>query len=148
MRTEQTTYTRHEAEVDEVTIYDTARSNKIEALKEIIKDLPHAEPVLVFTHSARFIPAVVHQLNKAKIPAVEWSGRTSTEERQRIKQSFGTRGGAQVIVAGLGAIGEGVDGLQRVWSTEVWLSPHDDNMLNMQAKGRVHRLGQEEVVKR
>lgn len=148
LRTELTTTTWHEADVDEVTFSDTARSNKIEALKEIIKDLPHAEPVLVFTHSARFIPAVVHQLNKAKIYAVEWSGRTSTEERQRIKESFGARGGPQVIVAGLGAIGEGVDGLQRVCSTEVWLSQHDNNMLNMQAKGRLLRLGQEEVVNR
>src|SRR5699024_4595196 len=85
---------------------------------------------------------------KAKIYAVEGSGRTSTEERQRLKESFGGRGGPQVMVAGLGAIGEGVDGLQRVCCTAVWRSQHDDHMLTMQAKGRLLRLGEDEVVNR
>lgn len=137
-----------EYEVDEVHFGEDVRSNKIDALKEIIKDLPDREPILVFTHSARFIPAVIHQLTKAKIHAVAWHGQTPADERARIKSAFGTRNGPQVIVAGLGAIGEGVDGLQHVCATEIWLSQHDNNMLNQQAQGRLLRMGQKRVVNR
>lgn len=142
--------TRHlvEEEVDEVYFTEDARSNKITVLKELLGDLPEGEPVMVYTHSARFIPAVVHQLRKAGYSAVEWSGQTSAAGRARIKADFGKPGGPQVIVAGIAAIGEGVDGLQRVCATEVWLSQHDNNMLNQQAQGRLLRLGQERPVNR
>lgn len=133
----------HQVFFDEV-----ARSNKIDVLKEIISDLPPNEPVLVLTHSARFIPAVIHQLTKAKIHTVGWYGQTPADERTQIKATFGTRNGPQVVVAGLGAIGEGVDGLQHVCATEIWLSQHDNNMLNMQAQGRLLRMGQKRVVNR
>ena len=134
-----------------------AKSNKIDALKDIITDIPEDEPVLILTHSARFVVPVVEQLNKMKVGlAVAWTGGTSHGGRTRIKADFGKRdkegklkpGTPRFIVAGIAAIGEGVDGLQHVCHYEVWLSQHDNNLLNQQAAARVHRPGQKHPVQR
>jgi SNF2 family DNA or RNA helicase len=136
-------------EVDYDTFTETAKSNKIDAMLEILKDVDPAEPVLVLTHSARFIKPVVHQLNAAGFgPAVAWSGGTSAQGRQRIMRDFGKVGGPRIIVAGIAAIGEGVDGLQHVCNHEIWLSQHDNNMLNQQAAARLLRGGQKRMVNR
>lgn len=126
-----------------------AKSNKIDALKDIIKDIPEHEPILIFTHSARFVVPVVYQLNKMGLGlAVAWTGDTSQKGRQAVKGDFGKKGGPRFIVAGIAAIGEGVDGLQKRCSHEIWLSQHDNNMLNQQAQGRLHRSGQTKPVQR
>lgn len=119
------------------------KSSKIDALKEIISDLDD-EPVLIFTHSQRFCPVVVHRLGNK---AVEWSGKTSAKERERILASFGKHGGPRYIVATIAAIGEGIDGLQSVCNTEVWLSRSDDRIINEQAGKRLHRRGQTRAVR-
>jgi SNF2 family DNA or RNA helicase len=120
-----------------------SKSSKIDALKEIISDLDD-EPVLIFTHSQRFCPVVVHRLGNR---AVEWSGKTSARERERILSQFGTRNGPRYIVATIAAIGEGVDGLQDRCNTEVWLSRSDDRIINEQAGKRLHRRGQKRAVR-
>lgn len=136
-------------EVDYDTFTETAKSNKIDAMLEILKDVDPAEPVLVLTHSARFIKPVLHQINTANIgPAVAWSGGTSAQGRIRIMKDFGKPKGPRFIVAGIAAIGEGVDGLQHVCNHEIWLSQHDNNMLNQQAAARLLRGGQKRMVNR
>lgn len=126
-----------------------AKSSKIDMLKDILTDIPEHEPVLILTHSARFVVPVVYQLNKMKAGlAVAWTGDTSSRGRSAIKKDFGKRGGPRFIVAGIAAIGEGVDGLQKRCAHEIWLSQHDNNMLNQQAEGRLHRSGQTRPVQR
>ena len=126
-----------------------AKSNKIDTLKDIITDIPEDEPVLILTHSARFVVPVVYQLNKMKAGlAVAWTGDTSAKGRTAIKADFGKRGGPRFIVAGIAAIGEGVDGLQKRCAHEIWLSQHDNNLLNQQAAARLHRGGQKRPVQR
>ncbi|WP_371070110.1 hypothetical protein, partial [Salmonella enterica] len=51
------------------------------------------------------------------------------------------------IVAVIPAIAEGVDGLQDVCSTIVWLSHSDSNLMNQQVVDRVRRRGRKDVVK-
>lgn len=138
-----------------VTFDADAKSNKIDALKDILSDLPPDEPVMIYTHSAQFVRAVVHQLNKLGIgSAVAWTGQTSHKGRRRIMEDFGKPvkpGGPKYprfIVAGIAAIGEGVDGLQHRCSHEIWLSQHDNNLLNAQAEARLHRSGQTKPVQR
>lgn len=132
-----------------VTFKEDAKSNKIDALKDIITDIPEDKPVLILTHSARFVVPVVHQLNRMRVGlAVGWTGSTSQNGRARIKADFGREGGPRFIVAGIAAIGEGVDGLQHRCHHEVWLSQHDNNLLNQQAAARVHRPGQKHPVQR
>lgn len=133
----------------DVSFAPDAKSNKIDALKDIIADIPEDEPVLILTHSARFAVPVVAQLNKLKSGlAVRWTGETSQAGRKKIMADFGRKGGPRFIVAGIAAIGEGVDGLQHRAHHEVWLSEHDNNLLNQQAQARLHRSGQAHPVQR
>jgi SNF2 family DNA or RNA helicase len=53
----------------------------------------------------------------------------------------------QFIVAVIPAIAEGVDGLQNVCSTVVWLSHSDNNLMNQQVLDRIRRRGQQSSVK-
>lgn len=120
-----------------------SKSSKIDALKEFISDQDD-EPILIFTHSQRFCPVVVHRLGER---AVEWSGKTSANTRQSILSQFGTKSGPRYIVATIASIGEGVDGLQDRCATEVWLSRSDDRIINEQAGKRLHRRGQTRTVR-
>lgn len=47
-----------------------ARSSKIEAVKDILQDLPEDEPVIIYTHSKRFLVPLVMQLSKHMNPKV------------------------------------------------------------------------------
>ncbi len=141
----ETVMTEEIEEKLEVYFKPNSKSSKIEALKEILADLPDGEPVMVYLHSKRFAEPVAHQLGKR---AVIWSGDTSQARRREIMQSFGKPGGPQIIVAVISAISEGTDGLQRVCANEVWLSQDDNNLMNEQAKARLLRTGQERMVNR
>lgn len=133
--------------VDVVSFDKDAKSNKIDAMMDILTDIPEDEPVLILTHSAKFAVPVVHQLNMRNIgPAVAWTGDTSSKGRKAIMRDFGRPGGPRFIVAGIAAIGEGVDGLQHVCAHEIWLSQHDNNLLNAQAAARLTRGGQKRPV--
>lgn len=97
------------------------------------------EPVVIYTDSQRFAAVTTHRLNKAGIPAFEYSGATRKTRDEDAKQ-FG--GKYRVIVAVLAAIAEGYDGLQKVAKTEVWLNTSLDGTINTQAEGRLDRIGQ------
>lgn len=132
----------------EVYFSPTATSPKINALIDIMEDIPPQEPVLVLTHSRRVIPAVIHQVNKkfGQGTAVEWSGNVPPAKRQELIEQFGRT--HRVIVAVISAIGEGTDGLQYVCAYEVWLSQDENNLLNTQAAKRLPRTGQTRPVQR
>lgn len=121
-----------------------ASSSKIAALLDIISDQPQEDTFLVLVHSAKFIPVVVEQLRKKKIDARGFWGDTPTNEREWLIDNLGS--GYRVLVAGIAAIGEGTDGLQRVCHNMVWLSKHPNAMLNTQAAERLDRPGQTEPV--
>ena len=119
-----------------------AKSGKIEALADLLSDL-YAErpyPVMVYTHSRKFVEVVVHQLQKKGYRAVGFVGGQTHEEVNAKIDGFGQT--HDVIVATIGSIGEGVDRLQLVCNTEVWLSLDDNRLLNRQAQWRLDRTGQ------
>lgn len=132
----------------EGTIYfaDDAISTKFKALAEIIEDAPN-DPMFILTDSQKYARMVTNRLN-AKSPdsAFEWSGQANHQEREIAKQKF-LAGELKYIVAVIPAIAEGVDGLQNVCSTVVWLSKSDSNVLNQQVLDRIRRRGQTEPVK-
>lgn len=123
-------------------------SSKIDALREIVSDLPEGERVVVFTHSSGIIPAVVAALDKqlGEGAAFGWRGGVSHAERAKAKESFLNGGRVQVLVGQVGALSEGVDMLQHVAATEVWLSMDSNGILNTQARGRLSRDGQKRTV--
>jgi superfamily II DNA or RNA helicase len=129
----------------EVVFEADAVSTKYKALLEIIEDNPD-EPMLLLTDSQKYAKLVTDRLNKSKVVAFEWSGNANQTRRESAKQAF-LAGELQYIVAVIPAIAEGVDGLQDVCSTVVWLSHSDSNILNQQVVDRIRRRGQKNVVK-
>lgn len=128
----------------DVTFAPNAKSSKIDALVEIISDQPEEETFLVLVHSAKFIATVVHQLEKKGIKAYGFSGETKIDRREWLLDNLGTE--YRVLVAGIAAIGEGVDGLQHKCHNMVWLSKHPNAYLNKQAAFRLNRPGQQHPI--
>lgn len=112
------------------------KSAKLDALVEFLANRP-GENVLIYTDSKRFAKVVVDRLgDKAR----EWSGDTPQPVRENLISKFGAD--FNYLVATIAAMGAGVDGLQHVCNTVVWLSQSEDASLNEQALGRLHRTGQ------
>lgn len=132
----------YEEETDTVTYSTDSRSPKIDALLEILADLPPGEPVIVWTHSQKFMTPLIHRLTKAGFKAAEISGKSKADWRDFLKGKY------QILCAVPEALAEGTDGLQKVCSTEVWLSSSDNYIIGEQAKGRLVRSGQTRPVMR
>jgi superfamily II DNA or RNA helicase len=126
----------------EIVFADDAKSTKYQALKEIIEDNPE-DSMLLLTDSQKYARLVSNRLGEQ---AFEWSGQANQKQREEAKQKF-LRGEIKYIVAVIPAIAEGVDGLQDVCSTIVWLSHSDSNLMNQQVVDRIRRRGQKETVK-
>ena len=127
---------------NEVVFADDAISTKFKALQEIIDDNPD-DQMLLLTDSQKYARLVARRLGDN---AFEWSGQANQTQREAAKQKF-LKGELKYIVAVIPAIAEGVDGLQDVCSTVVWLSHSDSNLMNQQVLDRIRRRGQTEVVK-
>lgn len=121
---------------------EDCKSSKLDAMMDIISDLAEEEPVVVWVHSQKFIKAVLYRLDKAGIKALEVSGRSRGDFRDMLN------GDVRVVVAQHEAMSEGVDGLQRVCHTEIWLSMSNSLIINEQATGRLNRQGQTQTVNR
>ena len=96
----------------------------------------------MWTHSQKFMTPLIHRLTKAGYKAAEISGKSKTDWRDFLKGKF------QILCAVPEALAEGTDGLQKVCSTEVWLSSSDNYIIGEQAKGRLVRSGQTRPVMR
>lgn len=120
-----------------------AKSSKIKTLIELVKE-HEGEAFFVLTHSAVFIPAVVHQLEAAGIKVRAFPDSTKQRERDRLVETIGDE--YQVLVAGIAGVAEGLDGLQHKCSNGVWLSKHPSAMLTTQAGERLDRPGQTDPV--
>mgnify|MGYP001678609345 FL=1 len=99
--------------------------------------------MVVYCHSRRFMTPLLARLKKAGVSAVEVSGAVCDQWQQ-----FLSPAGPRVLCAVIPAIAEGVDGLQKVCHTEVWLSWDNSVIMNQQAIGRLHRKGQTRRVQR
>lgn len=135
---------------------------KLDMVKDILSDLADTEPVIIYTHSAKWAVMAADALNEAGIygEARVWTGALSAKERDAVKEGFGVMTpsgprarfpfrGIRVIVAQLQAIAEGVDGLQHRCACEIWASPTEaEATVNGQARGRLHRDGQTRPVQR
>lgn len=134
---------------------------KLTMIKEIIRDLPREEPVIIFTHSAKWARMAAAELDSSGLygEARAWTGKLSGKQRENLKQaviSYRERGlmnphapdGIRILVAQVNALSEGVDGFQLGCCCEIWASPSEDQIANQQAMGRLHRSGQEHPVQR
>jgi hypothetical protein len=124
----------------------TATSAKLDALEDIVRDLPPGDQFVVYTHSAGIVPVVVARLTRLLGSTVEgWTGALSGRDRGMVKRRF-IAGDVQALVCQVAAIAEGVDGLQSACHNEIWLSKSENRVINEQAARRLHRSGQKHPV--
>jgi superfamily II DNA or RNA helicase len=134
----------YDAEADRVYYDNDMKSSKYEALLGFIKEHDD-EPMLILTDSAKYANVVAYKLIQDGHKALPWTGEVPGDVRQRLKEAF-LDGEIDYIVATIGSIGEGTDGLQHRAHIMVWLSKSDNMMLNEQAFRRLHRRGQTKTV--
>lgn len=152
------TYTFEE---DEIGFNEYAPQNKIKAVKDILKDLPEDEPVIIYTHSSKWAEMATVQLDSAGIygEVRSWTGKLTAKQRDGLKNVFGkmapakmrsafSHTGIRILIAVIPAVAEGIDGWQHVCRCEIWVSKSEDGLMNEQAKGRLHRPGQKTPVQR
>lgn len=128
-------------EAGEVDFADDCNSAKADACALILTKHHPGEQVMFYTDSQRFARVLAKRLPGA----VEWSGKVNATKREQIKADF-IAGKVRHIVAVIPAVAEGVDGLQQVCHTEVWLNKSFNGVLNQQAAARIARRGQEQPV--
>jgi hypothetical protein len=145
----------------EIDFNEHAPQPKLSAIKEILSDLPDAEPVIIYTHSAKWARMAAAELDEAGVygEARAWTGDLTGKQRKGLKDVFGklepvksrsvfSHTGIRILVAVIPAVAEGIDGWQNVCRCEIWASQSDDGLMNEQAKGRLHRPGQSSPVQR
>lgn len=129
----------------EVTFEPDCASPFYDELVNILESLDEGEPVVVFVESQKFARVVSDRLNGGGYSAFEYSGKTTStrnEDQSRFGKDF------QVAVVVISAGGTGLDGLQRVANTEVWLERSVDGTLVVQAEARLDRIGSTKGVQR
>lgn len=131
-----------------VTFDPDCESTFLDEFFTILEDLDEDEPVAVYMESQKFARVVTERLNKAGVPAFEFSGKVPNKERTENLRNFGKPGGHRVVVGVISSIGTGTDGIQKVCNTEVWFETSADPTLNEQAQARTDRMGAKKQVQR
>lgn len=127
----------------DISYEENASQLKLDAIKDILADLPDDEPLLVWTHSAKWARMAEKALGTQ---AASWTSSTTEKRRRQIEEEFGTRW--QVLIAQLQSLSEGVDWLKDACRCEVIASVTEDEVMNQQAEGRLRRPGQKSPVQR
>ena len=130
---------------DEVSFDPECKSPLIDRIVDDLTGEYETENVAIYTDSQRFAEVLTHRINKAGVPAFEYSGKTKSVRDANLAQ-FGSK--YRVVVGVIAALSEGLDGLQRVCKTEFWANASLDETLNEQLRGRLDRIGQTGQVER
>lgn len=123
--------------------FEERGSSKIDATLDILSDLPPDERVILWCHSRKFMAPLRKRLADAGYQSVELSSDYHDEWRRFLESD-----GPRVLCAVIAAAAEGIDGLQDVCNTEIWLSEDNSVILNLQASARLNRKGQTKRVNR
>ena len=131
-----------------VSFADDAKSAKMDAVEELLKDMwaEKLVPVVLYTGSRKFAQYATQRLNKKGYPAKSYVGGMSVDERDDREEGFGKD--FHVLVATIQAVGTGTDWLPDKCATEMWLSLSDNSIQNQQCRGRLARQGQKRTVNR
>ncbi|MFE0472443.1 SNF2-related protein [Streptomyces sp. NPDC058947] len=127
----------------DISFEEQAEQPKLDAIKDILADLPEDEPLLVWTHSAKWARMAEKKLGSK---AVSWTSSTTETKRRKIEDGFGTQW--RVLIAQLQSLSTGVDWLKDACRCEVIASHTEDEVINQQAEGRLRRPGQKSPVQR
>lgn len=122
---------------------EDCKSAKLDTALELLSDLNAGGtiPVMIYTHSRKFAEQVlVPRLRKKGHRVADFFGGMKQDEINQRIEGFGKA--HDIIVATIGAVGEGVDDLQKVCSNAIWFSLEGNRLLNRQAMWRLDRTGQ------
>lgn len=129
--------------VDDNVEFEERGSSKIDATLDILSDLPSDEKVILWCHSRKFMTPLRKRLADVGCRSVELSSDYHDEWRRFLDPD-----GPRILCAVIAAAAEGIDGLQNVCNSEVWLSEDNSVILNLQASARLNRKGQTKRVNR
>lgn len=129
--------------VGESVEFEECGSSKIDATLDILSDLPWDEKVVLWCHSRKFMAPLRKRLADAGYQSVELSSDYRDEWRRFLGPD-----GPRILCAVIAAAAEGIDGLQNVCNSEIWLSEDNSVILNLQASARLNRKGQTRRVNR
>jgi hypothetical protein len=116
---------------------------KVDYIKDFL-DVDEDLKLVIFTCFARTTKMLMQSLKKYGI--VSFIGEMSEKERDEAKQKFVQDLNVRVLVGTIGAMSEGVDGLQTVCHNAIFMDRDWSPGINEQAEDRLYRAGQEEGV--
>lgn len=105
------------------------------------------EKIVVFSRYEQVVVLLKQYLQEHKICAATYTGKLKDDTRELEKRKFLTDKNCRVLIGTIGALGTGVDGLQDVSSTCIFLDRADSPEVNKQCEDRVHRTNQRKEVK-
>jgi SNF2 family DNA or RNA helicase len=132
-------YMEYHEELDKFVLTDP--SPKCDAALELIEDNEETSFV-VFSQFKGPLQLLARRLDKAKIPYGSFTGDDTESQKKEAKASF-IRGDARVFLSTIRSGGVGVDGLQHICRTAIFLDRDWSPMINFQAEDRLHRGGSE-----
>lgn len=119
-------------------------SNKINVLTEVLEEMGD-DTAAVFAVSPSLIKLAVEHLESRGVSTAQIVGGMTMLQKSSALDDF-VAGRARVILLTYGAAAEGVDGLQKATSTQIYLQKSWKLIENLQADERVDRPGQKDVV--
>jgi superfamily II DNA or RNA helicase len=131
---------------DSIIFDNDCKSTKIDLMFDILEDDFGGESALILTDSRKFADVVVQRLRNDGKTALPWHGQVNGAKREEAKQAL-VSGSCQYVVAVIAAIAEGVDGLQHGTRNVLWMNRSDNRILNEQVIKRIHRRGQDKMVR-
>lgn len=117
------------------------KSPFLDEVQHILSNLPDDEPVVLYMESRQFAAVTTERLNKAGIPAAEYSGVTKAD-LTRFGKDY------RVLVGVISAIGTGTAGLNHVSNTEIIIEQPVSLTMKVQSEARLERLDNRKRVQR
>jgi len=137
-----------ELEMPQATIRRIIGESKIPQTVDYIRDyLPTMGKVLVFAYHREVVGQIARQLSDDGTGVLIIQGGVSSELKDKFVQDFINNPEQKVLVAQITAGGEAIDGLQKVCSNVIFAELDWSEGGMRQAKSRLHRIGQTEIVK-
>lgn len=124
--------------------YEVQENIKFDWVVEMCQCNPDTKFV-IFSHFASSINWLKERLQLEEIGIVPYIGEMSTKERNASLEAF-MNTPVQVLAGTIGAMGQGIDGLQNVCHVAIFLDRDWSPALNEQAEDRLNRIGQKELV--
>ncbi len=132
-----------EAEMPLATIRRIIAECKVPQVFQYLDDsLQSVDKLVVFTYHRKVTEQLAGLLSKAGYNPVVLYGGVNAEKKQKLVDRFIDDPTSRVFVGQLTASGEGIDGLQKVCATVVFAEIDWSAGGMLQAKSRLHRIGQ------